>query len=94
MKLIKLFWLVVTEHWKVQVCMYLVIFLVVNLLLSLYAHKITPHDSLSASMAFVLMLKSLSVLSSLFKSVVIIFMCKRGSLRFKSIYREWTGVHY
>lgn len=94
MKSIKLFWLIVTEHWKVQVCMYFAMFLVVHLLLSVYAHKITTHDSLIASMAFALMIKSISVLSSLLKSAVIILMCKRGSSRFKSIYMEWTGTNY
>lgn len=94
MKLVKLSWLIATEHWKVQLCMYTTMFLVSHLLLSVYASEITIYSSLTTSMVFVFILKSMSVISSIFKSAVIILMCKRGSLRFKSIYKEWTGVSY
>ena len=91
-KIKRLFWEIFTEHAGVQVLMYSVMFLF-SLILFLH-NGYSSSDSFVYGLIIPVGMKSISLVSSLFKACFIIKKCNEGNTAFKKIYKEWTGEIY
>lgn len=87
-----LFWLIFTEHIGLQIIMYSVMFLLPLILFLQEGYNL--YDSLTVSLIIPVGMKTLSTLSALLKTWFIIKKCKDNNLRFKEIYKEWTGDNF
>ena len=80
------------EHLKLQLIVYSYMVLVPTIALSASGEPLVV--SMFLSMLLATSFKFLSIINSAFKACIIIWRCKKGSFRFKCIFREWTGRNF
>lgn len=87
-----LFWVIFTEHFAVQVFMYLAMLLTPMIVFLI--NNYSMYDSFIYGLIIPVAMKSLSAVSSAFKAWFIIKRCNSGDCRFIDTYKEWTGKDF